>query len=60
MNKVIIALLIFGAAIAYAQPKQSQSQCQFNIEHVTNLAQWADRVSKGEGNICHLKVKIFH
>ena len=51
MNKVFIALLIFGSAIAYAQPNRSQPQCQYNIEHVTNLAKWADRISKGEGTL---------
>ena len=46
MNKVFVILLIFGTAIANAQPHQ----VQFNFKDVTNLARQADFVLEGGGN----------
>ena len=48
MNKIFLALFVFGFAIAAAQPTK-QSQCAVNEKVVTNLANLVDRVAKGQG-----------
>ena len=47
MNKVFIALAIYGFAVAYAQP--AQNQCEVQTTAALNLANLVERVSKGEG-----------
>ena len=51
MNKLFIALLVFGVAVASAQPFETQeAKCAANAQAVLNIARFADRVAKGEGN----------
>ena len=47
MNKVFIALAIYGFAVEYAQP--AQNQCEVQTTAALNLANLVERVSKGEG-----------
>ena len=49
MNKVFIALVIYGIAVAYAQP--AQNQCEVQTTAALNLANLVERVSKGEGKL---------
>ena len=49
MNKIFIAIAIYGIAIAYAQP--THNQCEVQTTAALNLAKLVERVSKGEGII---------
>ena len=48
MNKIFIALAIYGIAIAYAQSTHDD-QCEVQTTAALNLANLVERVSKGEG-----------
>ena len=51
MNKIFIAILIFGFAIASsAQPSPNEIICETNTKMVLNMANLVERVAKGEGN----------
>ena len=48
MNKIFIALAIYGIAIAYAQSTHDD-QCEVQTTAALNLANLVERISKGEG-----------
>ena len=56
MNKIFLALLVFGFAMAAAQPAK-QSKCSVNEKAVTNLVNLVDRVAKGQGKISEIFTK---
>ena len=57
MNKIFIALAIYGIAIAYAQP--THDQCEVQTTAALNLANLVERISKGEGlYLSHLNIYI--
>ena len=49
MNKIFIALMVFGFAISSAQPTNEQQQCASQNKMVLNMANLVDRIAKGEG-----------
>ena len=56
MNKVFIALAIYGFAVAYGQP--AHNQCEVQTSAALNLANLVERVSKGEGKKLILEPKF--
>ena len=50
MNKILLAVIIFGLSFASAQPVV-QRQCAVNEEIALKLAELVDRVAKGEGKL---------
>ena len=50
MNKIFIALMVFGFSISSAQPTSNeQQQCASQNKMVLNMANLVDRIAKGEG-----------
>ena len=49
MNKIFIALAIYGFAVAVAYAQPAQNQCEVQTSAAINLANLVERVSKGEG-----------
>ena len=50
MNKVLLAVIIFGLSFASAQPVV-QRQCAVNEEIALKLAELVDSVAKGDGKL---------
>ena len=53
MNKAFLAVLVFGFAVAAAQP--TQPQCAVNNDLLERMGNLASRAAKGEG-----KYKTYH